>query len=152
FRGWGRSLKRAVGNWYLEKDADKLALQLTKYQQRNGWSHRDLLRLAHPVPQNEVQQSLFKYTTNREKWVNDSNELPKLIEGVERVKQEKNPKVVAQLVREYNLVREHLPTEVLNSVDVWEALLENMPMTAMVRNLGNMSKVGLLKPLSKASK
>lgn len=31
---------------------------------------------------------------------------------------------------------------------VWAALLENMPMTAMIRNLGKMSTIGLLKPLS----
>ena len=31
---------------------------------------------------------------------------------------------------------------------VWAALLENMPMTAMIRNLGKMSAIGLLKPLS----
>ena len=34
------------------------------------------------------------------------------------------------------------------SVQVWAALLENMPMTAMIRNLGKMSAIGLLKPLS----
>lgn len=36
----------------------------------------------------------------------------------------------------------------LLSLQVWAALLENMPMTAMIRNLGKMSAIGLLKPLS----
>ena len=31
---------------------------------------------------------------------------------------------------------------------MWAALLENMPMTAMIRNLGKMSAINLLKPLS----
>lgn len=35
------------------------------------------------------------------------------------------------------------------SLQVWAALLENMPMTAMIRNLGKMSSIGLLKPLSR---
>ncbi|MGL1765686.1 TROVE domain-containing protein, partial [Vibrio parahaemolyticus] len=26
-----------------------MAYQLCKYQRRNGWSHRDLLRLTHPA-------------------------------------------------------------------------------------------------------
>ena len=30
------------------READDLALQVVKYQQRDGWSHGDLLRLAHP--------------------------------------------------------------------------------------------------------
>ncbi len=35
---------------------------------------------------------------------------------------------------------------------VWEALLEEMPLTALVRNLGVMSGVGLLAPMSEAAK
>jgi 60 kDa SS-A/Ro ribonucleoprotein len=27
-RGWGRSLRNAVGRWYLEQEADKLAYQV----------------------------------------------------------------------------------------------------------------------------
>ena len=44
-----------------------------------------------------------------------------------------------------------VPTEFLDSADVWAALLESMPLTAMVRNLGNMSKSGLLTPNSEAA-
>ena len=45
-RGWGRGLREAVAAWYAMPPA-KLALQAIKYQQRDGWAHRDLLRLAH---------------------------------------------------------------------------------------------------------
>jgi 60 kDa SS-A/Ro ribonucleoprotein len=41
------------------------------------------------------------------------------------------------------IVREHLPTGFLNSKKVWEALLCDMPMTALIRNLGKMSSMGL---------
>src|SRR5215468_4492799 len=44
-RGWGRGLRRAVASWYLARPVDELAYQAVKYQQRHGWSHRDLLRL-----------------------------------------------------------------------------------------------------------
>src|SRR5262249_12866495 len=47
FRGWGRALRRAIGEWYTGHGPRELAYQLCKYQQRGGWSHRDLLRLAH---------------------------------------------------------------------------------------------------------
>ena len=49
-RGWGRGLRKAVARWYLDRDPAELALQAVKYQQRDGWSHGDLLRLAHPEP------------------------------------------------------------------------------------------------------
>ncbi len=44
--GWGRSLRRAVGGWYADRSVDGLAYQAVKYRQREGLSHRDLLRLA----------------------------------------------------------------------------------------------------------
>jgi 60 kDa SS-A/Ro ribonucleoprotein len=39
-----------VGRWYTEKSARDLAYQVTKYRQRKGWTHRDVLRSAHPRP------------------------------------------------------------------------------------------------------
>jgi len=45
-RGWGRGLRKAVAGWYVSREADDLAHQAVKYQQRDGWSHGDLLRLA----------------------------------------------------------------------------------------------------------
>jgi 60 kDa SS-A/Ro ribonucleoprotein len=43
-----------------------------------------------------------------------------------------------------------VPTELLVHTQVWEALLERMPLGALVRNLGVMTKVGLLAPGSDA--
>lgn len=48
FRGWGKLLRKCVANWFLEMDIDRLALQVLKYNHRNGWTLRDALRLAHP--------------------------------------------------------------------------------------------------------
>ena len=43
--GWGRATRRAVANWYLDKDIGRLAYQVVKYRNRHGWSHRDVLRM-----------------------------------------------------------------------------------------------------------
>lgn len=43
----------------------------------------------------------------------------------------------------FQLVREHIPTGFLKSERVWEALLQDMPMTALIRNLGKMTSIGL---------
>ncbi|KAG2449721.1 hypothetical protein HYH02_005248 [Chlamydomonas schloesseri] len=48
---WGRAMRRTVAQWYLAKTPAAVAFQATKYSQRNGWSHADLLRLAHPDPE-----------------------------------------------------------------------------------------------------
>jgi 60 kDa SS-A/Ro ribonucleoprotein len=170
FRGWGRGLRKAVGNWYLSKDAEKLAHQAVKYQSRDGWSHRDLLRLAHPQTSDEAQDAVLRWmvggkaalgdrTVKRKLKKGDPREahyaaradlLPALITAFEEAKTADTKRLV-QLITEHDLPREAIPTEKLNELKVWEALLEKMPLTAMIRNLGKMTSLGLLKPLSDAS-
>ncbi|KAK6035365.1 SS-A/Ro ribonucleoprotein domain protein [Cooperia oncophora] len=67
-----------------------------------------------------------------------------LVESVLALKHEKDEAKVVEAIKKHHLVREHLPTEMLNSVAVWQALLENMPMTAMIRNLGKMQSINVL--------
>jgi 60 kDa SS-A/Ro ribonucleoprotein len=62
-RGWGRGLRRAVGNWYNGLPVEQLAFQAVKYQQRDGWSHRDALRLAHPQATSERHDQVFHWLT-----------------------------------------------------------------------------------------
>jgi 60 kDa SS-A/Ro ribonucleoprotein len=66
-RGWGRALRRAVGAWYLDQPVDRLAYQLVKYRQRDGWSHRDLLRLAHPQTTDPARASLLDWACAAER-------------------------------------------------------------------------------------
>lgn len=146
-RGWGRGLRRAIGTWYNAKPVEELELQLVKYQQRNGWSNRDLLRLAHPVPASDAHRDLYK-------WVVKGEEIPEgatRLQAIQKLKAAENVKEAAKVVSEARLPRETVPTEFLNSPEVWEALLEAMPMTAMVRNLATMTRVGLLQPGSAAT-
>src|SRR6185295_6396167 len=78
--------------------------------------------------------------------------LPKLIEAFERVKRTENVFEVVKLIDEFDLPREAIPTQWLNEAKVWEVLLERMPMTAMIRNLGKMTSLGLIPPFSDAAK
>ena len=178
-RGWGRGLKKAIQLWFKGKKSETLALQLVKYKQREGWSMKDVLRLAKPVPETEVQGKLFGWTAKKEKaewakapvapgdkaldfvWAAEQAAAVKFVDVEATEAQAKavlaeanqaSVKKLVELITTYRLPREALPTEALNRAEVWEALLQEMPMTAMIRNLGNLSKVGLLKPLSDAEK
>lgn len=53
---------------------------------------------------------------------------------------------------DYNIPREAVPTTLLNSVEVWEALLDKMLPEAMLRNLNKMTSIGLITPFSAAEK
>jgi 60 kDa SS-A/Ro ribonucleoprotein len=152
FRGWGRSLRRAVGRWYAEQPADELAYQAVKYRQREGVTHRDLLRLAHPAQSVSAGNPTLAVSDEHRrlfKWIvrgGDTEGTPRLVEGFARAQAAETPKLAAELVREYRLPREAVRPEQLTSPEVWEALLEDMPMTALVRNLATMTRVGVLTP------
>lgn len=148
-RGWGRALKRSVAEWYSEKNTDQLAYQMVKYQQRNGWSNRDLLRLSHPKTTDASRNSLYSWAVGKD-YSEDS--LPAIIQAFEQAKRATSSGEIVKLITDHNLPREAIPTQYLNDVNVWDALLQKMPLTAMIRNLGKMTSIGLIAPLSSANK
>jgi 60 kDa SS-A/Ro ribonucleoprotein len=145
-RGWGRALRRAVGAWYLAQPVERLAYQLVKYRQRGGWSHRDLLRLAHPQAIEPVHAALFDWVCRGA----ESPALPPLVKAAVALAQTADAGEAAALIRAQNLPREAVPTEKLGDPAVWQALLEHMPLTALVRSLAKLTAVGLLKPFGEA--
>lgn len=149
FRGWGRLLRKAIAAWYNSKNADDLAYQVIKYRQRDGWSHRDLLRLAHPISPVPEKQAVYDWICHHDNgnMMSPVSDIPKVIFGFTAAQNVETPKASERLIREYNLPREAIKTEHLTDKGVWAALLERMPMTAMIRNLATMTKVGLLTPM-----
>lgn len=155
FGGWGRGTKRAFADWYLNKPVDRLAEQVVKYQSRDGWSHSDLIRLAHVKTNDPVRNTLFqyagaKYTSPSE--LNLDQKGLEILVAVEAIKKATSVKEVVSLIKKNKLPREVVPTEYLNDAKVWEALLPHMGLTAMLRNIATMTRVGLIAPLSNASK
>jgi 60 kDa SS-A/Ro ribonucleoprotein len=154
-RGWGTSLRKGVGNWYLEMDNEKLARQVTKYQQRDGWSHADLLRKTHPIAQDATKNAIFKYVVDGERTDLGTHSLVMLyLNAVESMKTASVSEAVT-LIERYHLPREVVPTEMLKEPKIWEALLysgRGMPMEAMTRNLATMTRIGVIEQGSDASR
>lgn len=182
--GWGRGTRKAFGRWYTEKKPSDLQYGLLKYQSRNGWSNADLLKLSHAKPTNKLTEDMFRWAVGH--FYDDRTTIdhpkhgnvpgykaldglkdmflaaPKPPEGLELIwafeqaKVATSEKKIAELINTYGLPREAIPTQFLNSKEVWEALLYNqgkgMPLTALVRNLAKMTSIGLIAPLSDASR
>jgi 60 kDa SS-A/Ro ribonucleoprotein len=113
----------------------------------------DALRLAHPKPATPDHNRLYKYIVDGEfpDGYFISPETAKYMAGVHAIKEFKAcPKAAAQCIADFKLPREVVPTELLTSPDVWDALLQHMPVTALVRNLATMTRVGLITMLSPA--
>ncbi len=156
-RGWSRGLRRAVGRWYAEKRPKDLAYQVTKYRRRYGFSHRDALRLSHPHPPTEEHGSIFAFVTQgRLDDAPGGEGTDYLLRVAELSGLEEDPEEAARLVAAHRLPREVVPTPLLNEKVVWEALLgeegSGMPLSALIRNLGNLTKVGALVPMNDLSR
>ena len=145
-RGWGRALRRAVNRWYSEKTPKEVAFQSVKYRNRRGWSHRDLLRSAHP----EVEKDSDLWHINE--WITHGTTPPErestaLIHTFIRAQVETDPNRMAELIRAERLPREGVPLPMLQHGQVWAALAEDMPPLAFVRNLPTLTSHNVIRPM-----
>ena len=146
FRGWGRGLRRGVANWYTSKSADNLAYQMVKYRQREGWTHRDLMRLSHPVANDSSLRSLYAWASKGT--VDEMT--PRLIWDFNSVNHpECSEDHAATLIRQNrSLTWEMLPDRMINSRKIWDALLDsNVPQTALMRQLPRLTRIGVISPV-----
>jgi 60 kDa SS-A/Ro ribonucleoprotein len=148
FRGWGRGLRRAVGDWYLAKDPGDLAYQVLKYRQREGWAHRDMLRLAHPAGTG-THRALFDWICGREA---DLADLP-LVRAYTAAQVATTVAAWVALIGEHrSLSWEMLPDAALTEPDVWRALLAGgLPQTALMRQLPRLTRLGVVGPADLAT-
>lgn len=154
FRGWGRGLKSAIGEWYTSKELNALTYQLVKYQQRNGWSHRDALRLAHVKPVSSAHSKVLAWAVGKNmEELYPGVPVPNALEGYLELQAAKTEADVVKVLKSREgLPWEIVPSEHLKSAKVWDALLPSLPLGALVRNLGRLTSVGLIAPLSNALK
>lgn len=142
FRGRGPTLNRAVANWYLKKDEDKLAYQVTKYRHREDWTHRDLLRLVKPGkygPKSEKRSAIFDFVTGK----TPEGDVPVIISDYLDAKGAVQYETWVEIINRGNGISwEMLPDAALSNPAVWEAMLEQgIPQTALMRQLPRLTNV-----------
>jgi len=145
--GWNRSKRRLIAEWFTGKKAESVAYQMLKYQNRDGWTMRDALRIAHPVAGSPQHNAAFAWATGKLASLGEAaTEIPTcLAMHVHMLAAEEMTPVQKALWGIGNgLPREALPTEALNDPAVQRALLPDMPIHALIRNLGNLTASGVL--------
>jgi len=145
--GTGAGTRRAVARWYNSQDPARLALQVAKYRNREGWTHRDALRVAHVVAATPAHNDVLAYAAGKGK-ADGRKAHMKLLKAAERAARAEAAEDVIPLIEEHGLPWECIPSALMKDAAVNEALLKNMAMTATIRQLGRLSAVGLLKPNS----
>ena len=129
--GWGRAHRKAIQKWYTSKEPRKLRMAITKYKQRNGWSHKDLIKLCHIKPDPEKISPgvifIIKYLAKGLDAVKEEAGKPPVSKVISEAylfleTVEKLPKMevgdILKAIREHGLVREHIPTQHLKSKEV----------------------------------
>lgn len=152
FGGWGRGFREAMAAWYNDMPPAKLAYQLVKYQRRGGWSHRDVLRKAHPTAPDFAHNTAYQWATRGEltqERGQDYRDL-QLLYAFEMMRSAQTEREVIQIITDFGLPWEAVPAQWLKGAAVWEALLPRLPLTATIRNLGRLTANGLLAPMSAA--
>ncbi|MEU0565317.1 TROVE domain-containing protein [Nonomuraea sp. NPDC005983] len=151
----GRSLRTALGSWFLTGSADDVAFKACKAAQRRTpqgetFSLRDVLRIAHPVADSEQRRTLFGWIAGNVPDERARAALP----AVERFLTAKAATTVDEAVRavaELRVPWEFLPDAMLREPAVWDALVDTAGMTALLRNLARMTRIGTLTPMGEAT-
>ena len=154
-RGWGRGLRSAVAEWYLRKPASELAYQILMCQERDGWTHGDLLRVSHPKAATPAHNALFQWAVDGELGHLASPEILagdlRQVRAFELARKSTSEDEMVRLIEDHRLTQEMIPPGWKNSAAVWEALLPSMSYLELVELLGKLTAVGLLQPHSPAT-
>ena len=145
--GWGRGLRTAIARWFTSKTADDAAFQMIKYQSRDGWSAKDLLRLSHVKPPTPAHDALFRWVTRDDAAAPGA---PDMVHAYAKMVAATDVRDVCRLITDHRLQREMVPTTWLDKPEVWAALLPNLGLTALIRNLATLTRVGVIAPLADA--
>ena len=150
-RGMGHAVKMALQRWYRRPEGD-VAYQVTKYRQRNGWSHRDVLRLARPKPSGPIQDAIFGFAVRGKLDLPGGDSMPlddlQIIRDWEAIQKADGPDDVMALIDGNPAITwEMIPSE-KRTPAVWKALLPNIPLEALRRHLAGLTANKALKPLS----
>ena len=167
-RSFGKGLRQGIASWYNDKNVEQVAFQICKYAQRNGMSHRDVLRLVHPNAATDAHNALYRYIVTGDingggeravyskdrkniREYNSVGQLPEFIYKFNELKHADEKRTI-QLINQYGFTHEMIDTKHKNSAAVWEALAQKMPLHALLRNLNKMTAVGYLAPFSQGTK
>jgi 60 kDa SS-A/Ro ribonucleoprotein len=145
FRGFGKIVREVGTAWLSRDDVKGLAYQFLKYQQRHGFQHRDVLRLFHVKPPTVEHDRLFSWAVNG--WEGLPSDIPSdalaQIWWYEWLK--RHPEQTHEAILKGRLTHEMAaPVGKMDKI-AWQLLFNEMPIGAMLRNLGSLTQLDVLR-------
>lgn len=138
--GWSRGKRRAVANWYTKKNRNNLAYQLIKYRQREGWTHRDALRLSHATIDPDLASFAGRWYNDEQNSITSDNDLIGAFHAAQLCT---NARDLINVLDQVPLPWEALPTQLLKEPEVWKKLFytDQLFGQALVRNITRLSRI-----------
>ncbi|WP_405146004.1 TROVE domain-containing protein [Sphaerisporangium sp. NBC_01403] len=152
----GRSLRTALGSWFLAGEPDAVAFRVCKAAQRRtpageAFALRDVLRMAHPQADSGQRKALFGWIAGNVTDEQAREALPS-VDAFLTAKAVTTPADAVRVVTERRVPWEFLPDAMLREPAVWDVLVDTVGMTALIRNLARMTRIGTLKPMGDATR
>jgi 60 kDa SS-A/Ro ribonucleoprotein len=151
----GRVLRSALGSWFLRDDVNAVAFRACKASQRKtasgeAFALRDVLRIAHPQADGPQRRALFGWIAGNV-GDDDARGAVPAIDDFLTAKSVTSSAEAIRVVTERRVPWEFLPDAMLREPAVWNALIDTIGMTALIRNLARMTRLGTLRPMGDAT-
>lgn len=151
----GRALRSALASWFLAGEVDAIAWKACKARQRvtpagEAFALRDALRIAHPKADTAERRALLGWLAGK---VADG-EARSQVQAIDvflSAQAVTTEAAAIAVAAERKLPWEFLPSDLLASATVWEALVPHLGMTALLRNLARLTRLGVLGPFAQAN-
>lgn len=151
----GRAYRSALAAWFTASDVNDVAFRACKARQRKtpageAFDLRDAIRMAHPASDTPERQLLFRWLAGKADDAEAARVLP-AVDNFITAQAVKTPAEAIRVVTDRRVPWEFLPSAVLADRGVWEALTETIGVTALIRNLARMTRIGTLAPFAAAN-
>lgn len=175
YSGWGRGLRRAVSEWYLSWEPQRLALEVTRHSSAHGWTHRDVIRLAHlklkdmPLGTQVVLHYVFlglEKTKDKYTGQENTSELLELLQALDRHPHSSSTPQAGevawdqdQVINKANKVHAQfgslnlhdVPSQSLKSQEVWSHLLDKLDGQSVVASVNRLARCNFLAATTEAT-
>jgi 60 kDa SS-A/Ro ribonucleoprotein len=147
-----RAFRSTLAAYLLAVDANDSAFRACKARQRKtpageALDLQDIVRIAHPATQAPEKVMLLRWLAGKATDAEAAEVLP-AVENFMIAKAVTSPAEAIRVVTDRRVPWEFLPSEVLSSKEVWEALASTIGITALIRNLARMTRIGAIAPFS----
>lgn len=152
----GRAMRTALASWFLNGDVDQVAWRVCKARQRKtpsgeAFALRDALRIAHPKADSAARRALFGWIAGNVSDEDVRTQVPS-VDAFLTAQAVTGPVEAIDVVQDRGVPWEFLPDAVLTDPGVWDELVDTIGMTALIRNLSRMTRIGTLTPMGDATR